>query len=173
MPDENYFEINRFLVDVFNDILRIEEKCLSIGELKFLSMREIHVIEAVCAAQAKSENSRVSSVAEVLGITAGTLTVAINTLVKKGYIERQKNHADKRIVELVPTEKALYANALHEKFHHEMVSSVIDALSKEELDGLSKALAAIHGYFKEKSFSNAFHKNNEPKAVDTKPLPPF
>ena len=40
-------KINRFLVDVFNDVLRLEEENLARGPHKNLSVSEMHVLEAV------------------------------------------------------------------------------------------------------------------------------
>ena len=40
-------QLNYFLVKVFNDVLKTEEGCLSTGEFKDLSIREMHIIESV------------------------------------------------------------------------------------------------------------------------------
>ena len=46
MPEDSYTQLNDFLVNLFNDILRIEEHCLSSNEFKNLSIKEIHIIDA-------------------------------------------------------------------------------------------------------------------------------
>ena len=40
-----------------------------------------------------------TEVANTLNVTVGTLTVAVNALVKKGYVERLKDTKDRRIVD--------------------------------------------------------------------------
>lgn len=49
-----------------------------------------------------------SEVAKELSITVGTLTVAINNLVKKGYVERIRSEDDRRVVKLGLTKKENY-----------------------------------------------------------------
>ncbi len=150
MQDLTYAALNEFLVGAFNEILRIEGRVLCRGSLSDLSIREIHVIEAVCQAQTEKD-SRPSVIAPLLGITAGSLTTAVGPLIKKGYLQRKRGTKDKRSVLLCPTEKGLEANRIHAAFHHDMISSVIQALNGEELRALVKALDAIQHYFSEKS----------------------
>ena len=40
-------QLNTFLVNVFNNILRLEEASLAKGDFRNLSINELHVIEAV------------------------------------------------------------------------------------------------------------------------------
>ena len=47
--DESAQAINAFLVEVFGEILRTEERCLAAGPSNDLSLTELHVIEAVAA----------------------------------------------------------------------------------------------------------------------------
>jgi DNA-binding MarR family transcriptional regulator len=136
-------QLNDFLVNVFNEILRIEENCLRSGEFRNLSVREMHVIEAVCAVQDQGTNNRASDIAQAQGISAGTLTTAVNYLVKKGCIERRTDPQDKRIVRLYATEKGRRANEVHQRFHQQMVSDVLAALSPEESDILIKGLKSL------------------------------
>ena len=50
MQDLTYTALNEFLVGAFNEILRIEGRVLCRGPFQNLSIREVHVIEAVCQA---------------------------------------------------------------------------------------------------------------------------
>ncbi len=47
MQDLTYTALNEFLVGAFNEILRIEGRVLCRGPFQNLSIREVHVIEAV------------------------------------------------------------------------------------------------------------------------------
>ena len=80
--DNEYSQINDFLVKVFNEVLRTEEASLKTKESHNLSMREMHVIEAVCDGTRSGKNTA-SEIAFSQRITAGTLTTTINTLEKK------------------------------------------------------------------------------------------
>lgn len=71
--------LNELLVSTFNEILTIEQTALKSGKLNDLSVTEIHTIEAIGMYKPRT----MSEVAGDLGITVGTLTTAINNLVKK------------------------------------------------------------------------------------------
>ncbi len=135
--------LNQVLVTLFNDILRIEERTLSAPGL---SIREIHVIEAVCEAP----DPRMTLLAQALHVTAGSLSVAVSTLEKKGYLLREKVQQDRRATYIRPTGKALQIQEKHTLFHQEMVEAVIGLLPKEELAVLVKALDAVDSYFSQK-----------------------
>ena len=147
MSSDRQTQLNDFLVTVFNEILRIEETCLKLGEFKNLSMREIHIIEAVCAGEELGTNNRAGDIALAQGISAGTLTTAVSYLEKKGCIERRADLHDKRIVRLFATEKGKRANEAHHRFHQQMVADVLAALSPEETDILIKGLKSLKTFF--------------------------
>lgn len=144
---DNHIQLNYFLVKVFNEILRIEEDCLKTDEFKNLSIREMHVIEAVCIANEEGTNNRASDIALAQRITAGTLTTAVNLLEKKGYLLRKQDTQDKRIVRLYATEKGKRANDVHQNFHHEMVKNVMETLTAEEINSLMKGLKSLEAFF--------------------------
>jgi len=141
-----YATLNELLVKLFNDILQIEEDSLRTGEYNDLSITEIHVIEAIGIGKARN----MSSVAWDLDITIGTLTIAINNLVRKGYVNRVRSEEDRRIVLISLAEKGEKAFKHHEEFHEEMINTTISRLSDEEMKVLISALGNINAYFKEK-----------------------
>jgi DNA-binding MarR family transcriptional regulator len=144
--DNSKLVLNELLVDLFNNILRIEEKALHDGETKDLSVTEMHTLEAIGTSGERS----MSEVARKLNITVGTLTIAINKLIGKGYVVRRRIEEDKRVVLVGLTEKGLNANRVHEKFHDEMVKATIDQLSEQEEEILIGSLSKLSEFFKEK-----------------------
>lgn len=78
--------LNELMVDLFNDILQIEEQALKQGALNDLSVTEMHTLEAIGMYTERT----MSEVAQDLKITVGTLTTAINKLIKKEYVERKE-----------------------------------------------------------------------------------
>ncbi len=141
-----YGTLNYLLVDLFNDILSIEENVLRQGEYKDLSMRDFHIIEQMV----RLGNTNMTALAKVVRVTKGTLTVAIDNLVRKGYVERSRKSSDRRMVEVWLTEKAIKAEQEHAKFHDEMISDVLKELDKQEQDVLEKALNKVNKYFVDK-----------------------
>lgn len=136
--------LNELLVSTFNIIISAEQKALREGIFKDLSLTEIHTIEAVGTCGAKT----MSEVAGILGITVGTLTTAINHLVKKEYVERSRSNEDKRVVNITLTDKGRLAFEVHKKFHTDMVKNIIAELTPEEEQVLIKALDKVNKYFK-------------------------
>ena len=140
-------KLNYFLVQVFNEILRIEEDRLRIGEFNNLSVREMHVIEAVCIANDTTGKNRATDIAKALHISAGTLTTAVAQLEKKGCLLRQQDKKDKRIVRLYATDKGKRADEVHQRFHAQMVADVMDTLEEDELACLVKGLESLQAFF--------------------------
>lgn len=138
--------INKLLVQLFNDILQIEESSLKNGVLSDLSITEIHTLEAIGMYSEKS----MSEVAQSLKITVGTLTTAINKLIKKEYVERKRIEEDRRVVLIKLTKKGKLAFRIHARFHEDMVNTSIEGLSKEEEKCLISSLKKINTFFQEK-----------------------
>jgi DNA-binding MarR family transcriptional regulator len=138
--------LNELLVDIFNDILTIEQRALSEGEFKDLSITEIHTIEAIGMYEARS----MSEVAKDLKITVGTLTTAINNLVKKDYVERKRVEEDRRVVLIQLTKKGKLAYRVHDKFHKDMIRATIEGLSEQEEEVLVGSLEKLNLFFKSK-----------------------
>lgn len=141
--------INRFLVDIFDEILKTEELCLT-GAFPDLSLRELHLIEDVCRAVDEGRDNRATAIAAEQRVTAGTLTTVTALLEKKGYLERQKDPADRRAVRIVPTEKGRQADAHHTQFHREMVDQGLSALTDDQADALVIALEGLTRFFRDK-----------------------
>ena len=142
-------ELNGFLVEVFNDILKTEEAYVS-QCCPDLSLREMHLIEEVCRAVDQGRDNRSSAIAAAQHVTAGTLTVAVNQLEAKGYLERVRDGSDKRSVRLRPTPKGREAGRRHSGFHRELVESAVGLLTLEERSALARGLNGIAAFIREK-----------------------
>ena len=149
--------VNELLVDIFNDILVIEQRALSDGEFKDLSITEMHTIDAIGMYEART----MSEVAADLKITVGTLTSAINNLVKKGYVERKRIEQDRRVVLIQLTKRGKLAYRIHDKFHSDMVKETIQGLSESEEQVLVGSLEQLNNFFKSKYNIQNKEQNNE------------
>lgn len=140
----NIAKINELLVSVYDDIGAIESKSLKSGPLKDLSITEIHTIEAIGLSGTKS----MSEIAAQLDITTGTLTTAIDKLIRKGYAERNRSYVDRRIVYIALTKKGKLAYKIHDGFHYKMVKNVVEDFSEEEAMMLIKGLNKLNDYLR-------------------------
>ena len=143
--EPNLETVNDYLVSVFNDILTIEESELKKSQFNDLSITEMHTIEAIVMYKKKTS----SEVAKELSITVGTLTVAINNLVKKGYVERLRSEDDRRVVKLGLTKKGKLLFRVHQHFHREMVKNILKGMEQEEEQALLRALKNLHDFLQE------------------------
>ena len=96
------------------------------------------------------DQKSMSEVAQNLKITVGTLTTAINKLIKKEYVERKRIEEDRRVVLIKLTKKGKLAYRLHDKFHKDMVNTAVDGLNDKEEEVLIHSLTKINKFFKEK-----------------------
>jgi DNA-binding MarR family transcriptional regulator len=138
-----YDTFHAVLTRLFNEIMSIEEKAIITEEFKDISNNDMHIIEAIGLAEPKN----MSTVAKQLSVTVGTLTTAINNLVKKGYVHRVRSEADRRVVLISLTEKGVRAYHHHEQFHQEMIEATLKGLNGEETEVLVRALTNLKDFF--------------------------
>lgn len=145
-----YHAVNDILVKLFNDIINIEEKAVITGEFKNITNNDMHVIEAIGIAEPRN----MSTIAKTLSITVGTLTIAVNNLVKKGYVNRNRSEFDRRVVLVSLSEKGKKAYFHHKHFHEEMIEAVLEGLDEEETKVLVQALNRLGDFFRSRKQSN-------------------
>lgn len=135
--------INDIIVELFKNILTIEERSLRNRGIRDLSMTEIHTIEAI----GKGSYKTMSEIAEALNITMGTLTISINRLESKDYVYRSKDPNDRRVVLASLTKKGELVDKIHKNFHDEMIDHVMVDLKLDEDQALISALKNINEFF--------------------------
>ena len=138
--------VNELLAGVFNDILNIEEKILKNGVFKDVSVTEAHTIETIGMYEPKN----MSDVSKKLGITVGTLSVAVNNLVKKGYVKRERCEKDRRVVNISLTKKGRVFYRFYDKVHSDMIKEITVGLSEQEVNVLNSALSNLSKYLMDK-----------------------
>lgn len=141
---EKFVEINKMLVEVYDDVNYIEEYSIKKGVFSDLSITEIHTIEAVGLYSTKT----MSEIAAELEITMGTLTTAVDKLIKKDYMERNRSNTDRRIVNVSLTNRGKLAYRIYEKFHLDMVKAIMSDFSAQEEEILLIALGKLNRAFK-------------------------
>lgn len=140
-------QLNEVIVDTYRSILRVEENILKRSDQTDLSISEIHMLEAV----GKGEDRRrtISELAEVLNITLPSVTVAINKLMKKGYVEKVRGEEDGRIVYVSLTRQGRRIDSAHRYFHESMVRSIIRDMTESEMQALYKGVMKLDAFLKE------------------------
>lgn len=140
---ERYDVFHDILVNLFQEIMDIEEKALITAEFKNISVNDMHIIEAIGTGEPKN----MSTVAKLMSVTVGTLTIAINNLVKKGYVSRVRSEEDRRVVLISLTEKGKRAYQHHREFHDGMVKALVEGLNEGQQKILVKSLLNLRTFF--------------------------
>ena len=141
---DTYAALNDVLVNLFRDIMELEEQAIITQEYQDITNNDMHVSEAIGVGEPKN----MSTIAKLLSVTVGTLTIAMNSLVKKGYVIRERGKEDRRVVYISLSEKGLRAYRHHEEFHRQMIEAVLENLTEDETESLVKALAKLERWFR-------------------------
>lgn len=132
--------LEEILCSAYTKIIYHEEKILK--ALNGLTLKECHTIDVIYNAM-RSKNNTSTNIAQILGITLGTLTTNIDRLCEKGYVVRDKSQKDKRITTINLTEEGLNVRKKHEMSHKKLVRSAIEKLSTSEKVALMNAINKI------------------------------
>ena len=141
---ESFEALNEVMVSLFREINEVEERSIITQEFGDITNNDMHVIDAIGIDRPKN----MSSIARELSVTVGTLTISVNSLVKKGYVVRNRSSEDRRVVFISLSEKGVKAYYHHKKFHEQMIDSVVKELTEEELEALVKALTKLNTWFR-------------------------
>ena len=136
---DNYDTLNHLLVELFRDIMNIEEKAVITPEFKDITNNDMHIIEAI----GRTEQKNMSAIAKSLSVTVGTLTIAINNLVKKGYLTKVQSREDKREYHLRVTQKYLDYYNISYQYMDTVLQRMEERFSPEELEILVRMLKVM------------------------------
>ena len=139
-----YETINDILVRLFNEIWELEKNAIITEEFKDITNNDMHIIEAI----GLNQKTTMSVVAKKMKITAGSLTTAVNALVNKKYVVRERSEEDRRVVNIWLTEKGQKAYHHHAEFHRQMTNAVIEKLDENEIPVLLKTLNGLDEFFR-------------------------
>ena len=141
---DTYKTLNEVLVSLFRDVMDIEQKAIITEEFQDITNNDMHIIEAI----GMNEPKNMSTIAREISVTVGTLTIAMNSLVKKGYVLRERGKEDRRVVYISLTERGRAAYVHHARFHKAMIDSISDELTSEEMELLIKTLTKLNKWFR-------------------------
>ena len=141
----DYKLINEYLTSIFNNVLVIEEVSLRGSRFKDISIKEMHTVDVI----GNFSDVTPSFVSKELMVTLGTVTICLNNLERKGYIERIRSDQDRRVVYLHLTKKGRLVHRLHKRFHKAMVEKIIDGMSPEEINVMGKGLTNLYQFLED------------------------
>lgn len=136
MDEASYNVLNSLLTNAFNEINKVEERSVKLATGDKLSITEVHTLEAVGTKGCKS----MSEIAAKLRIAVSTLTISVNRLVNKGYVQRSRANEDRRIVKVALTEEGVRIVENHGDFHRKMIYGMLKTLNENEISILTASV---------------------------------
>lgn len=124
------------LIELYDKISSWEH---SIVKDSGLSPAQMHTIEVI----GHKKNLRMKELAEKLGVTTGTLTIAVDKLEKLNLVARKPHDTDRRSYFVILTDKGEKMFEEHHRFHKDFTSEISTELDIEEIETLSRLLGII------------------------------
>lgn len=137
--------INDYFLHSALHLLTLEEQCLRKRCAKDLSVRELHVLEAVSALTNEEKNT-MAEIARYLHLSPASLTTAVNVLVKKKYLEREYSPNDRRVIFVRLTDDGERANREYLDFQRELVYYITKDIDEQTADTMIEAMFKLSEY---------------------------
>ena len=135
--------LNQALKDMFYSVLRLQEQSVSKLANGNLSRTEMHALEIV----QDIPEATLTQIADMLGVTKATVSVSVNRLVEKGYLEKTRAEDDGRKSILKLTESGELMCKKHKQFHDMLIHSVMRDFQVSEYPEVLKSMQALVNFF--------------------------
>ncbi|MBI9107530.1 MAG: MarR family transcriptional regulator [Spirochaetales bacterium] len=119
-----------------SDLMIFELEHMKEESIEQLTLHEIHTIENI----GHLEDRTMSELARKAGVKQSTMTVMINKLIMKNFVERYGDSLDRRVIKVRLTEKGERAHQMHDILHQKVTNQWLENLEVEECDCLMKVL---------------------------------
>lgn len=137
-------EFNRLLVSTYKSVMKVEELMLRDLSNSDLSISEMHMLESI--GKADDAGAHMTSLAQDQGITMPSVTTSVQRLERKGYVTKQRNAFDARMVRVKLTDKGRRAEVAHRYFHRKMVRAISGEMNPEERRILLAGLVKLNAF---------------------------
>ena len=135
MVEDSFTEIfSKFEMQFFRrifDLVRERE-----GSLSAMEAFSLEIIQML-------DNPTVGQFADFLNISQSNATYKVNSLIKKGYLERQNSTTDRREYHLVLSEKFYRYQELMTSYEHTVLERIGERFSPEDLRKFDEMLMII------------------------------
>jgi DNA-binding MarR family transcriptional regulator len=91
-----------------------------------------------------SNNKSMKEIADQLKITQGTLSITVNSLVKKGYVLRTRHKLDKRVIILYLTKKSIHVIKVYDHLYYQIISKLFHKFEPEKIQILESILKELN-----------------------------
>ncbi|MBI9111830.1 MarR family winged helix-turn-helix transcriptional regulator [Maridesulfovibrio ferrireducens] len=110
---------------------------------KGVTLPQMHILEVLGIHKPK----RMKELAQLMGITTGTLTVLVDRLESKGFVCRKPHDSDRRsiVVELTESGEAMFAE--HDRLHLRLIDELTSEMSDSEREVFLSCLEKMNKSF--------------------------
>ena len=143
-----YEQLSDVLELSYKLISKVEESMVHSATRLNLTINEIHLLEAI--GQGEEKGMPVSDIASALSVAPPSVTVAVKKLEKKGYVTRERDEVDGRVVNVRLTFDGIRVNKVHRRFHRSMATKIAQDFSEEEKQILLCGLDKMNRFLKQK-----------------------
>jgi len=128
--------LSKIIVEFYEKLSSWEE---SVVRDSGLTTAQAHAIEIV----GHAGSIKMKDLAQKIGVTTGTLTVAVDRLEKKGLMKRKPHESDRRsyLIELTPKGEINFKE--HHNFHIKMTEEIVAGLTPEEQVQFSRIIEKV------------------------------
>jgi len=114
---------------------KAKEQCKEYG----LTETQMHYLEKI----ADFDNPTVTELSRELKLSKPTVTVTVDKLVEKGFVDKVRSDRDRRSAHLHLTEKGVQLNIKHDIAHISIVKHIARKISDEEIEEFIKIVEKI------------------------------
>ena len=135
MVDKSFVEIyDKFKLKFYRSVFElVREREGSLSAMEAFSLEVINMLS----------EPTVGQFADFLKISQSNATYKVNSLIKKGYLERQNSQTDRREYHLVLSEKYYHYESLMSSYELQVIERIKQHFSKEDLENLDRMLQII------------------------------
>lgn len=135
MVDKSFVEIyDKFKLKFYRSVFElVREREGSLSAMEAFSLEVINMLS----------EPTVGQFADFLNISQSNATYKVNSLIKKGYLERQNSQTDRREYHLVLSEKYYHYESLMSSYELQVIERIKQRFSKEDLENLDRMLQII------------------------------
>ena len=135
MLEKNFIEVyNKFRIQFFRKIFeQVRERDSSLSAMEALSLDVIRALD----------EPTVGQFADFLNISQSNATYKVNSLIKKGYLERHNSESDRREYHLVLTDKYHRYAEFKSSYEVTVVQRMKDRFTDEDIAKFSEMLTVM------------------------------
>lgn len=108
----DFDKVNEWLIQLFHDFMILEEQFLKDSAYSDVTVKELQILTLVHTLG----TCRATDIAKNQKLALSTITITLNRLEDKGYIERKRSTADRRVTHIILTSKGDELCATHREF---------------------------------------------------------